>query len=88
MILMSQNRQAVRDRFDAQQDYQVNLKAEIEVMGFVLFDWSGGSICWNGPSRRREVIDVGSRSHACVPTDRASFAIGPTVPEPRREMCD
>ena len=33
VIMMSQNRQAVKDRFDAQQDYQVNLKAEMEVMG-------------------------------------------------------
>jgi uncharacterized membrane protein len=30
--MMSQNRQAVKDRFDAQQDYQVNLRAEMEVM--------------------------------------------------------
>ena len=33
VIMMSQNRQAVKDRFDAQLDYQVNLKAEMEVMG-------------------------------------------------------
>ena len=32
VIMMSQNRQAVKDRFDAQQDYQVNLRAEMEVM--------------------------------------------------------
>ena len=31
--MMSQNRQAVKDRFEAQQDYQVNLRAEMEVMG-------------------------------------------------------
>ena len=29
---MSQNRQAERDRFDAGHDYEVNLKAEIEIM--------------------------------------------------------
>jgi uncharacterized membrane protein len=31
VILMSQNRQAARDRLDAQHDYEVNLKAELEV---------------------------------------------------------
>jgi len=33
IIMMSQNRQAERDRIDATHDYQVNLKAEIEIMG-------------------------------------------------------
>ena len=32
VIMMSQNRQAVHDRIDAQHDYEVNLKAEIEIM--------------------------------------------------------
>lgn len=32
VILMSQNRQSARDRLDASHDYQVNLKAEIEIM--------------------------------------------------------
>lgn len=32
VIMMSQNRQAAKDRFEAQQDYHVNLKAEMEVM--------------------------------------------------------
>ena len=32
VIMMSQNRQAARDRFDAAHDYEVNLKAEIEIM--------------------------------------------------------
>jgi uncharacterized membrane protein len=31
IILMSQNRQAVRDRLAASHDYEVNLKAEIEI---------------------------------------------------------
>ena len=31
VILMSQNRQAARDRLQAQHDYEVNLKAELEV---------------------------------------------------------
>jgi uncharacterized membrane protein len=31
VILMSQNRQAARDRLEAQHDYEVNLKAELEV---------------------------------------------------------
>ena len=30
--MMSQNRQVARDRLDAVHDYEVNLKAEIEVM--------------------------------------------------------
>jgi uncharacterized membrane protein len=33
VILMSQNRQAMRDRVAAGLDYEVNLKAEIEIMG-------------------------------------------------------
>ena len=32
VIMMSQNRQAAKDRFEAQQDYQVNLKSEMEIM--------------------------------------------------------
>lgn len=32
IILMSQNRQAAKDRLDAAHDYEVNLKAELEVM--------------------------------------------------------
>ena len=32
VIMMSQNRQAQRDRIDAEHDYEVNLKAEIEIM--------------------------------------------------------
>jgi len=33
IILMSQNRQSVKDRFDAAHDYEVNLKSELEIMG-------------------------------------------------------
>ena len=32
VIMMSQNRQAAKDRLDAQNDYEVNLKAEMEIM--------------------------------------------------------
>jgi uncharacterized membrane protein len=32
VIMMSQNRQAEHDRIDAEHDYEVNLKAEIEIM--------------------------------------------------------
>jgi len=32
IILMSQNRQAQKDRFSAEHDYEVNLKAELEIM--------------------------------------------------------
>jgi len=32
VIMMSQNRQAAKDRFEAKQDYQVNLKSEMEIM--------------------------------------------------------
>ncbi|TAK16765.1 MAG: DUF1003 domain-containing protein [Acidobacteria bacterium] len=32
IIMMSQNRQAARDRADAQHDYEVNLKAEMEIV--------------------------------------------------------
>ena len=33
VIMMSQNRQAAKDRLDAAHDYEVNLKAELEVIG-------------------------------------------------------
>src|SRR5260221_10119256 len=33
LIMMSQNRQAARDRLDAQHDYEVNTKAEMEIVG-------------------------------------------------------
>ncbi len=33
VIMMSQNRQSERDRIDARHDYEINLKAEMEVMG-------------------------------------------------------
>ncbi len=33
IILMSQNRQSARDRLDAAHDYEVNLKAELEILG-------------------------------------------------------
>ena len=32
IIMMSQNRQAARDRFEAAKDYEVNLKSELEVL--------------------------------------------------------
>ena len=32
VIMMSQNRQAAKDRLDAQHDYEVNLKSEVEVL--------------------------------------------------------
>jgi uncharacterized membrane protein len=32
IILMSQNRQAHKDRMSAEHDYEVNLKAELEIM--------------------------------------------------------
>ena len=36
VIMMSQNRQAAKDRLDAQHDYEVNLKAEMEIMALHL----------------------------------------------------
>ena len=33
LIMMSQNRQAARDRLEAQHDYEVNTKAEMEIVG-------------------------------------------------------
>jgi uncharacterized membrane protein/uncharacterized membrane protein YeaQ/YmgE (transglycosylase-associated protein family) len=33
VIMMSQNRMAARDRLDAHSDYEVNLRAEMEIMG-------------------------------------------------------
>ena len=33
IILMSQNRQAYKDRLSAEHDYEVNLKAELEIIG-------------------------------------------------------
>jgi uncharacterized membrane protein len=36
IIMMSQNRQASKDRLDAQHDYEVNPKAEMEIMALHL----------------------------------------------------
>lgn len=36
VIMMSQNRQAAKDRIEAQHDYQVNLKAEMEIVALHL----------------------------------------------------
>jgi len=36
VIMMSQNRQAAKDRVDAQHDYEVNLKAEMEIVSLHL----------------------------------------------------
>ena len=33
LIMMSQNRQAAKDRIGAEHDYEVNLKAELEILG-------------------------------------------------------
>ena len=33
VIMMSQNRQAAKDRINAEHDYEINLKAELEVLG-------------------------------------------------------
>lgn len=33
IIMMSQNRQAAKDRLDAAHDYEVNLKSELEILG-------------------------------------------------------
>jgi len=33
IILMSRNRQSVKDRLNAAHDYEVNLKAELEILG-------------------------------------------------------
>ncbi len=35
MIMMSQNRQAARDRLEAHNDYEINLKAEIEIQAIM-----------------------------------------------------
>ena len=48
IIMMSQNRQAAKDRIEAQLDYEVNLKAELEIMSLhdkvdVLLKKSGAS---------------------------------------------
>jgi uncharacterized membrane protein len=32
VIMMSQNRQSAKDRLDAQHDYEVNMKAELEIL--------------------------------------------------------
>lgn len=34
IILMSQNRHSVKDRLDAAHDYEVNLKARLEILDF------------------------------------------------------
>ena len=46
VIMMSQNRQAAKDRFDAQQDYQVNLRAEMQITSLHLKLDEARSLDW------------------------------------------
>ena len=47
VIMMSQNRQESKDRLRAEHDYQINLKAELEIrrqndkIEFILHQWQG-----------------------------------------------
>lgn len=59
IIMMSQNRQAARDRVDAAHDYEVNLKAEIEIMALhdKLEDLRHSDV----QALRRQVADVAAQ---------------------------
>ena len=57
IIMMSQNRQAAKDRSDARNDYQVNVRAEMEI-GAVHAkldllreqEWQRMATCWRSSS--------------------------------------
>jgi uncharacterized membrane protein len=65
VILMSQNRQATRDRQSAEHDYVVNLRAELEIMH--LHDKIDGL-------RRRELVELIKRQNETLRLLRAQVA--------------
>jgi uncharacterized membrane protein len=65
VILMSQNRQAARDRASAEHDYVVNLRAELEIMH--LHDKIDGL-------RRRELVELIKRQNETLRLLRAQVA--------------
>lgn len=60
VIMMSQNRQAARDRIAAQHDYEVNLKAELEIMA-LHEKWDQGHL-----SNMRRMLDDQSKQIASI----------------------
>ena len=59
VIMMSQNRQASKDRFDAQQDYQVNLRAEMQITALHLKLDEARAMEWQQlVALHREQLDV------------------------------
>nr|WP_275690426.1 DUF1003 domain-containing protein [Luteibacter yeojuensis] len=72
VIMMSQNRQAAMDRLDAANDYKVNLKAEIEIMGLQeRLDHICNEQLAMVLARQQEQIDLLTRLLMERPDDRA-----------------
>ena len=60
VIMMSQNRQAARDRFDAQQDYQVNVRAEMQISELHVKLDEARNVDWQAViALQRQQLDVG-----------------------------
>ena len=61
IIMMSQNRQAAKDRDNAEHDYAVNLKAELEIMGLheKLDEMRTEQITWLLASQREQLDMLG-----------------------------
>ena len=64
IIMMSQNRSAARDRMNAEQDYVVNLRAELEIMH--LHDKIDAM-------RKRELLGIIKRQNEALRTMRGTF---------------
>jgi uncharacterized membrane protein len=64
IIMMSQNRSAARDRLNAEQDYVVNLRAELEIMH--LHDKIDGM-------RKRELLGIIKRQNEALRTIRETY---------------
>lgn len=60
VIMMSQNRQAAKDRLEAQSDYQVNLKAEMEILAL------HSKLDELREGERRELVELQQRHQALV----------------------
>ena len=59
VIMMSQNRQAVKDRLQAGHDYEVNLKAELEIMALhEKFDEMRNTELTQLVNRQQEVLQL------------------------------
>ncbi len=84
IIMMSQNRQSAKDRIDAKHDYEVNLKAEIEILALHGSSTRCGRTSGRGWCRCRRSSSRCWRRHPRLPGRRSSPAARSARVRPRR----